>query len=143
MERSQTSSEGKQAEDGFFRGDHFLFTYTIAFIHEPYNIFIMSTRCIPAHKAAQAGRQTGEQVRKGAFCFIWRGSLLVSGRWRPPRPSVVSAAPRDGTVCCSVCWSPSRSPSRRLKRSPGWLACPSAVLGLSRKIWGAATGAVF
>lgn len=74
MERSQTSSEGKQAEDGFFRGDHFLFTYTIAFIHEPYNIFIMSTRCIPAHKAAQAGRQTGEQVRKGAF-LLFGGDL--------------------------------------------------------------------
>lgn len=39
MEQSQTSSEGKKAEDGF-RGNHFLLTYTIAFIHEPYNIFI-------------------------------------------------------------------------------------------------------
>lgn len=67
MEQSQTSSEGKKAEDGF-RGNHFLLTYTIAFIHEPYNIFICplkaggktlhpTTLTVPsAHKPAQAGR---------------------------------------------------------------------------------------
>lgn len=56
----------------------------------------------------QADWQAGEQARSG-LPFIWWGSLLVSGRWRPPRPSAVSAAPRGGTVCCWVCWSPSPS----------------------------------
>lgn len=49
----------------------------------------MTLTVAPAHEATQAGRQTdrlaGEQVRN-RLPFIWWGSLLVSGRWRPPQP---------------------------------------------------------
>lgn len=97
-----------------------------------------------ARPCRQADWQAGEQVRSG-LPFIWRGSLPSSGRWRLPRPSAVSAAPRGGTVCCWVCWSP--SPSWSLSQWPKWSlgrgACPTVLLGLSPMIWGVVTEDVF
>jgi len=86
--------------------------------------------------AREAGGRMGR--RCGRPSFIWRGSWPVSGRWRPPRPSAASAAPRGGTVCCWVCWNWSRS--RRPKPRPGEAACPAAVpTGLFQMTWWAAT----
>lgn len=85
LEWSQTSSEGKNAEDGFC-GNHFLFTYTVAFIHEPYNIFMCPLKAggqalhpttlmvPPTHKAAQAGRL----ANRWGVCFLLLGRDLCS-----------------------------------------------------------------
>lgn len=84
------------------------------------------------HGAAQAAGRSG-----GAS--IWWGSLPVSGRWRPPQPSAVSAAPLDGTVCCWVYRSPSWQPGG----GRGPLASLEAPLGPFQKTWGAGTEDVF
>lgn len=68
----------------FFCSDHFLFTYTIAFIHEPYNIFTCPLKAgeknTPSHNPLlflrltrphiEADWQAGEQWRCGLPCYL-------------------------------------------------------------------------
>lgn len=115
------------------------------FIQEPYNIF--TRRLGGGGPTLRRSRRRAGRTRRGAIIWpiIWRESWLVSGRWRPPRPSAASGAPRGGTVCCWVCRSPtpSRNRRRRPKPSPGRPASLTVPPGLFQTTWGAETEDAF